>query len=180
MCTSSRLILITGEPRIGKTTILEKVAQKAGDRLAGFYTREVRVNGQRDGFEVVTLDGERSLLATRDPDIAFVREAVLGKYRVDLDAIEQVAVPAIHRAIAQGRILLVDEIGPMEALSVVFCQTVRDVLEQNALVGLGSIVERRHPFTDEVKAHPGVSIWRVDRSNRDVLPDVLAKQLFCE
>ena len=53
---------------MGKTTLIKKVcavvAKKRGDvKMSGFYTEEVREGGGRVGFDVVTLQGERAILA---------------------------------------------------------------------------------------------------------------------
>ena len=37
--------------------------RRAGRYHAGFFTEEVRVAGERQGFDVVTLDGQRGVLA---------------------------------------------------------------------------------------------------------------------
>jgi nucleoside-triphosphatase len=39
-------ILITGQPGIGKTTLIKKLAEELADlRTVGFYTEEIRQNG---------------------------------------------------------------------------------------------------------------------------------------
>lgn len=51
---------------IGKTTLIKKIhsaLSKTGVEVRGFYTEELRESGQRIGFDVVTLDGNRGLLA---------------------------------------------------------------------------------------------------------------------
>ncbi len=55
---------------IGKTTLVRKVVDELLKRnleVSGFYTEEVRdpsPGGNRTGFEVVTLDGQRGPLAS--------------------------------------------------------------------------------------------------------------------
>jgi nucleoside-triphosphatase THEP1 len=127
------VILLTGRPGIGKTTAIRHIVaalvactQLRWGRLhpapqeegaGGFYTREVRAGGRRTGFELVTLAGETALLATKDPDETFDRPVPFGRYRVNLDAIDAVGVPALLDALDQGQVVVVDEIGPMEILS---------------------------------------------------------------
>ena len=47
-------LLLTGPPRCGKTTLVERVvdALEGRLRLAGFLTREVRRGGERVGFDI--------------------------------------------------------------------------------------------------------------------------------
>ena len=54
---------------MGKTTLVKRVCavvgrERKGVAMSGFYTEEVRgESGGRVGFDVVTLQGERSVLA---------------------------------------------------------------------------------------------------------------------
>uniref|UniRef100_A0A8D8S6B2 Cancer-related nucleoside-triphosphatase n=1 Tax=Cacopsylla melanoneura TaxID=428564 RepID=A0A8D8S6B2_9HEMI len=61
------IILLTGDPGCGKTTLVQKVYQAlltSQVKVEGFYTSEVRAGGQRSGFDVVLLnDGGRGPLA---------------------------------------------------------------------------------------------------------------------
>ncbi len=55
-----RILLITGIPGIGKTTVLRKVTERLGDvRVCGFYTEELREQGIRRGFRLIGFDGMR-------------------------------------------------------------------------------------------------------------------------
>jgi nucleoside-triphosphatase len=164
------VILLTGRPGTGKTTAIRQVVNELGSRASGFYTREVRVGRQRTGFELVTLAGETALLATKDPDTSLDRPAPFGRYRVNLDAIDAVGVPALLDALHQGQVVVVDEIGPMEILSPRFRDAILRILDSKAAV-VGAIVLRPHPFADRVKAHPRVTVMHITRDNRDDLPN---------
>ncbi|MCD6189718.1 MAG: NTPase, partial [Thermococcus sp.] len=60
-------IFITGLPRVGKTTLVLKVAEELKShnlRIGGFITQEVREKGRRVGFKIKALDtGEEGILA---------------------------------------------------------------------------------------------------------------------
>jgi nucleoside-triphosphatase len=178
------VILLTGRPGIGKTTAIRHVVKTLGNRAGGFYTREVRAAGRRTGFELVactqlrwaTLAGETALLATRGPDVALDRPAPFGRYRVNLDAIDAVGVPALLDALDQGQVVVVDEIGPMEILSPRFRDAILRLLEGDVAV-VGTIVLRPQPFADRVKAHPRVTVRHVTRDNRDDLPNRILSEL---
>ena len=60
----------------------------------GFFTEEIRERGQRVGFSLVTLDGARSTLAHRSRS----GSPRVGKYGVNLEALDRVGVPAIRDA----------------------------------------------------------------------------------
>ena len=78
-------ILITGPPGIGKTTLIRNICSAYGDqRIAGFYTEEIRDAGKRQGFALVGLNGERALLSHIDIRSPFR----VGKYGVDVNGFE--------------------------------------------------------------------------------------------
>ena len=59
-----RVYLLTGKPGTGKTSLIKQVAADLKDRAGGFYTEEIRSQGFRLGFRLVTLDGQEAILAT--------------------------------------------------------------------------------------------------------------------
>jgi nucleoside-triphosphatase len=161
------IILITGQPGIGKTTLIKRLAEKAGEQAGGFYTQEIREGGIRKGFEIVTFDGERTYLSLKSPQRAFDREIVFKSYRINLDGIEKVAVPALLKARAEGKIVIVDEIGPMEIFSRIFCDTIRQLLDDENVTMIGTIIKRPYQFADEVKRHLRIQIVEITYKNRD-------------
>jgi nucleoside-triphosphatase len=169
------VILLTGWPGVGKTTALRRIVEGLEGSAGGFYTREVRTGGRRTGFELVTLEGERALPATTDPSAELGRPVSFGRYRVDLEAIDAVGVPALVLALQQGRVVVVDEIGPMEIRSARFREAILKILDGEAPV-VGTIYGRPQPFADRVKAHPRARVREITMDNRDALPgEVLAE-----
>lgn len=163
----SESILLTGSPGSGKTTLIRRTVERLNCPAGGFYTQELRTGGVRKGFEIVTLDGRRGILA----HVEIRGRQRIGKYGVDLGALDQLAVAAIHAALQgsgpQG-VVVIDEIGPMEMLSQNFCNAVLDALNSPLRV-LGTIVQRSTPFGDQVKRRPDVNLFEVRRDNREEL-----------
>lgn len=159
-----RAILLTGSPGCGKTTLIERVVSRLESPAGGFLTREVREAGRRVGFELLTLDGRRDWLA----HVNLTGTARVGKYRVNLRALEELAAGTVRAATREGKIVVIDEIGPMELLSSHFCHAVVEALAGPSLV-LATIMRRSHPFADRVKAHPTATLLEVTRDNREVL-----------
>ncbi len=105
-------ILLTGPPRCGKTTVVQRVAAGFPGRVAGFYTREVREQGVRVGFEIITLDGQAAALSHVD----FPGPYRVGKYGVSLENLHRVGLPALETGPGID-LIVVDEVGKMECLS---------------------------------------------------------------
>ncbi len=169
----ARAVLLTGPPRSGKTTVVQAVAARLGPRAGGFYTEEVRAGGQRTGFRIVTLDGQEALLAS----VRLPGPPRVGRYGVDVAALDRVGVAALRRALARGQIVVVDEIGKMELCSEAFKAAVLAALNGPTAV-LGSILAGPHPWADQVKARPDVTVIEVTPANRDELAEQVLAQ-FC-
>jgi nucleoside-triphosphatase len=159
-------LLLTGNPGCGKTTLIQRVVARLRCPIGGFYTEEIREGGMRLGFKVITFDGQEGKLA----HIGVDSPLRVGKYGVDLKALETVGVVSVRHALGENALVVIDEIGPMELFSQAFCQVVLDALDSEN-VAFGSIVKRSKPFSDQIKARPDVTVLEVHRGNRDALVD---------
>jgi nucleoside-triphosphatase len=57
------VLLLTGKPGTGKTALIKEALAGTTLRVNGFYTEEIRTGGTRQGFKIVTLDGQEATLA---------------------------------------------------------------------------------------------------------------------
>jgi len=156
-----RALLLTGVPGSGKTSILKEVLAQVEKSAGGFYTEEIRVVGVRQGFRIVSLDGQSATLA----HINIKSPYRVSKYGVDIKGLEEVAVPAIRRAINENDIVVIDEIGKMELFSPSFRQAVLEAVESGKKL-LGTIMLKPDPWADKLKQHPAVKVVSVTRINR--------------
>jgi nucleoside-triphosphatase len=165
-------ILVTGRPGCGKTTLIEKIAARLGERAGGFLTREIRKHGARLGFQLITLDGRFATLA----HVNIAGPVRVGRYGVDLGALERVGLPAVREAMEAGRIVVIDEIGKMELASPAFRHVVLQALDSPSRV-LATIHAHAHPFTDALKLRKDVRIFELTLSNRDRAEGVIREWL---
>ena len=165
----ARAYLLTGRPGAGKTTCLRKTLELLRLPAGGFLTDEIREQGTRVGFSLVTLDGARAVLAHLNRP----GRPRIGKYGVDLDTLTRIGVPAVRQAAGQRRLVVIDEIGKMELAAPAFRDVVEEVLRSPVVV-LGTILMAPHPWADRIKAHPAVRVVEVTPANRDSLPARLA------
>jgi nucleoside-triphosphatase len=159
-------LLLTGPPRVGKTTLVLRVLASLPPVACGFITRELRRDGERTGFTVETLAGETGVLAHVDVRTRYR----VGRYRVDLAAFEALALPAIDPARASAPLIVIDEIGKMECFSARFRELVVAALESDRAV-LATIALHGDRFIEGLKARPDVTLLPVTPHNRDGLAD---------
>jgi nucleoside-triphosphatase len=166
-------ILITGKPGIGKTTLIKGIAQKLAKRAGGFYTEEIRKNRERIGFRIKTLDGKAGILSRMDIDSSYR----IGKYRVNLIEFEQIAIPVIESSIANSKIIIIDEIGPMELLSQRFQDAILEALSSPNQV-IATIKLKGPKFIDQIKSRHDVIIFNLNFNNRkEILSSILGAVL---
>lgn len=173
-----KFILLTGDPRVGKTTIIQRVVALLDSDISGFYTLEIRKQGKRVGFKMVTVNGLERILAHVDIES---RHRV-GRYKVDISALDFIVSESIEKPLRQNKmVFLIDEIGPMEILSNKFQATVRELLDRNVLL-IGTIVKRKYPFADEIKVNPKVTLIHVTQGRQESayhkMLDVLRERLL--
>jgi nucleoside-triphosphatase len=164
------IVLITGRPGSGKTTLVRRVVERLAGRAGGFYTAEIRHGGVRQGFKLITLDGHEAVIA----HVEFAGRQRVGKYTVDVAALDRVGVPAVERALAAGQVIVVDEIGPMELSSSAFRTSVLHALDSGCPV-LATVMLHPDPWADALKRRPGVRLVELTPANRDRLLDSLVE-----
>jgi nucleoside-triphosphatase len=167
------VLLLTGVPGVGKTTVIRKAAEHLkGKRLGGFYTEEIREKGERRGFHLAGFAGEEGTIA----HVAFRRDRSVGKYGVDVGAIDALSESAL--SLDRGaQVFLVDEIGKMECISARFVSAMRALLDSGKPV-VATISRKGGRFIEAVKARPDVLEWEVTRGNRDALPERIVEWLI--
>lgn len=161
--------LLTGEPRIGKTTTLKKIIDGLGlEHCGGFYTQELCAAGERCGFRLVVLGGPVGTLA----DITYNVPLKVGRYGVVLPFLENVALAAVSQALTSKSFVVIDEIGPMQMCSSLFKLAVMDVLTSSVPL-VGTIFSGSDPWLDELKQRSDVELHLLTRENRNEMPKVL-------
>jgi nucleoside-triphosphatase THEP1 len=164
-------ILLTGPPRCGKSTLVEKLVRRLDRPLTGFFTRELREKGRRVGFSITTLDGKEGILAHENSK----SQKRVGKYGVNAGDLARIAVPSMIPSRAD-QIVVIDEIGKMECLSPLFRETLASVLDSENLV-IGSIAQKGDAFIEKIKERKDVLLVIVSEKNRDSLVLFLLEQI---
>jgi nucleoside-triphosphatase len=164
-------ILITGLPGVGKTTLIKNIVEALKDlRPVGFYTAEIREEGTRKGFELISLDGRKALLS--HTDIQSLHR--VGKYKVDVRGFEDFlsSLPLLNPS---TRLIIIDEIGKMECFSERFKECLIECLNSEKWV-LATIALRGSGFIGETKRRRDITLFEITQRNRNsLLPDILGE-----
>ena len=162
-------ILITGLPGVGKTTLVKKFVEELKQfHPVGFYTEEIREEGTRKGFELISLDGRKGLLS--HTDIQGPRR--VGKYKVDVKGFEAF-LGSIPLLTPSTRLVIIDEIGKMECVSERFKECLRQCLNSENWV-LATLPLKGGGFIEEVKRRHDIKLFKITQRNRDsLLLDIL-------
>lgn len=171
-----RILLLTGSPGVGKTSVLLKTVEalKArGYRVGGMLSREMRSCGARVGFEISDLSsGACGWLAhVNQPSGPRV-----GKYRVNLEDLNSVGTDAILRAAEGSDVVAIDEVGPMELFSEKFKEAVKQAVESEKL--LVSIIhwKAKDKMINEMKTREDSKLYVVTFENRGNLHEVIVEK----
>ncbi|HEY87388.1 MAG TPA: NTPase [Dehalococcoidia bacterium] len=164
-----RVYLLTGRPGTGKTSLIKQAVAGMRGKAGGFYTEEMRSQGVRQGFRLVTLDGQEVILAHININSPYR----VSKYGVNIDSLDRVGVSALHNAVQQCDLVVIDEIGKMELFSTDFRRAVSQMIDSGKLI-LGTIMLNPNPWADAIKRQPQVNLVTVTRTNyQDVLEELL-------
>ena len=172
-----RVLVLTGAPGVGKTTVLIKVVEalKAEGRAwAAWLAEEVKTRGVRVGFQIIDLANVKSGWLAHVHGFG----PSVGKYHVKLVDLEGIGVKAIQTATEQSQVIAIDEIGPMELISKPFKQAVKQALDSGKPVLAVVYAKARDPLIAEIKQRADAEIFTVTVTNRDSLPQQLSKQML--
>lgn len=157
------VIFVTGEPGVGKSTLLKQVAGKLtanGAKVMGFVTEEVRgqavAGGGRVGFDLVDLENcantnERVSLARlrviedeslKKKNMENKKKVPQGRYLINVDSLEEFSLDRLdaYASASSGDIVIIDEIGKMQINSKLFLDKIKKLLDskKKVLVSIAS------------------------------------------
>lgn len=162
------MILLTAPPRTGKSTAIKKIVNMLGPQnCGGFYTEEIRKDGERVGFKIISLNGDEGILAHTQ----FESEYKISRYGVDLDTFENICLKELHRAIITNNIkyIIIDEIGPMQLFSEEYKEMLMKMLTIEKMV-IGTIFYASYDWLDDFKKNEQVDLIEINENNRNEIP----------
>jgi nucleoside-triphosphatase len=171
-----RILILTGSPGVGKTTVLAKTASTLKEhnvRVGGMFSREVREGTARVGFEII------DIISLKRGWLAHINQQTgphVGKYHVNIGDLESVGVLAIKDAVETCDVVSIDEIGPMELFSTKFKEASQKALDGKKLIVAVVNLKAQDRLVLEAKNRADAETFTVSTENRDNLHEVLVEK----
>lgn len=169
------MILLTALPRTGKSTAIKKIVNMLGkDNCGGFYTEEIREDGERVGFRICTLSGKTGILS----HVNIESNYRISRYGVDLEAFERLCISELENAVKDNNVkyIVIDEIGPMQLFSEKYKALLISLLNCDKPI-IGTIFMNSYEWLDDFKKQKNVNLIEITFDNRDSLPLQLVELL---
>lgn len=167
------IIVLTGEPGIGKTTIVKNLVKELKEKAKGFYTEEVRQNRQRIGFRVVNLNGNSKIFASK----TFTSKFLVGSYGVNITYFEETIKDLLEeKSFDKDKIYIIDEVGKMELFSKKFKDFIKKLITMPNLNAVITIpIRDTDSIIAEIRRLKGSYLLKIDKETRDLaLENILA------
>lgn len=161
---SAKIILLSGEPHVGKTTFFSSLINELPASENFFYAitpQSIDDNGNRVGFNVITVN--KPAIPTE-----YAKRLSGGGYAPKTEIWDDIADKVIAAASA-GQVIILDEIGQLQLKSEKFRATVLKILENPkatliATIGLQSAGDHT-TFLNNLKNHPRSTHYILENGN---------------
>jgi nucleoside-triphosphatase len=165
-------LLVTGLPGVGKTTLAKKLAEALKSlHPVGFCTEKIREEGERKGFDLVSLEGKRGLLSHK----GIRTPQRVGQYKVDIKGFEDF-LDSISFFNPLTRLIIIDEIGKMECLCDQFIKLLEEILDSEKWV-IATIALKGSGLIEKTKKRQDIRLFEITQKNRDALFSEILKEV---
>ncbi|XP_023952819.1 nucleoside-triphosphatase THEP1 isoform X3 [Bicyclus anynana] len=184
MTNKLNYFILTGDPGVGKTTMIKKlcsILNAKGIKTIGFFTEEVRRDRTREGFDVVSMNGERGRLAREQSSLSTPARYTVGKYGVLVQEFENVALRSMKMPEENVPcILVIDEIGKMEFFSTTFKSTIKEMFSTDSKnIVLATIpIRKGDPIIESIRNNIKSKVYIVTSANRNFIYKEIEKDIY--
>lgn len=172
---ASKIVLLTGEARSGKTTLLDRLVESIQDRTHLYFvlSKATWANKERTGFEAHT---SQSPAPRR-----FAERQANGTYTFD-PAVWASIGREIREATLAGKVVIVDEIGPLQLQEPTFQKLVDDLFDDPAVTLFASAALKspnNDPYLTSLRRHYRCSVHHLKKGkNEQQVFDKLCEEAY--
>jgi len=163
-------ILITGKVGVGKTTIVKSLLSQLSIRWGGYITERIKEGKTTIAHEMVTSDGRREVFADR----RWTHLPQYGQMGIQVEVFERLGVETLRKARQTADLIIMDELGVMEANAKHFITEVRSCFNSDLPV-IAVIKEMATDFWCDLMSHGLSQIYNITPLNRDYVPSKIVK-----
>lgn len=166
-------IFLTGDRRVGKTYLLNRLIKGTPGVIAGFCT--VPVFDNHDRIIGYGIQDYADKWGSAEPNLIGLKQEV--GIKPFPDTFEEIGTAILKKSIAsKPRLLIMDELGFMENEAVLFQKQVEACLDSDIPV-LGVIKAHDNPFLNRIRARSDVLVLEISTVNRDQIYEAIKDML---
>ena len=157
---------IVAAPGTGKSTLIQRVLEVLDRPVFGYVTRKEKDEWDEVlGHPIYIYPAGQPQLRSENNLVGYCKDRQPTVYG---EAFNRFA-PCLWEPVPQGAVILMDEIGFMEASSEAFCSGIFHLLEGNIPV-IAAVKDKDTEFLKKIRSHPKARCFYLTPENRDTLP----------
>jgi nucleoside-triphosphatase len=159
--SSSKILLLTGEPRTGKTSLIKKLFVGNDPRIFTCFSEEIIEGGSRAAFSL-SWNGNTKEFSRKNPQNTRKKSSP-DDYTVDQDLISQLSEDMLAH---KGPVFVIDEIGPLQLTSEKFVNALNSLIARPEAWIIATIAkDDSHPFIKILKNNPRSELVELTSQN---------------
>lgn len=156
---------IVASPGVGKSTLINRVLGALGCPIFGYLTRKEQDEWDEDlGHPIYIYPAGQAQKRSKDNLVGYCKDRRPTVYPEVFDRF----APHLREPISEGAVILMDEIGFMEASSPAFCEGIFGLLDGNIPV-IAAVKDKDTEFLKKIRSHPKVRCFYLTPENRDAI-----------
>ena len=186
MYSTTKMILLTGKPKSGKSRMLDKLRRSLSKqrkiRMNGIISSELQFKKQRIGIKMKDIKKKSEILMavkTFKNNKYNMKSKQFGSYCVDVNALENVALP-VFDDLKGCNLLIIDEIGKMELLSNKFKKKIKTLFstEQKFIILAIVPISNDVPLVEDLKKRSDTELIELSENNREGVYRKIRKRII--
>lgn len=168
-----RNVFLTGQVKIGKSTIVNKVLADLSGPVRGFRTLPYYRKRFKEGFVIREINVSELKPRNSYENYLICRRSEKWKMVPLANTFETKGVAILQKSLESSPTLIVmDELGTLESEAINFQEKVLECLAAKIPV-LGVIKDKKNPFLDSIREREDVILLNVCEGNRDTLVETV-------